>query len=380
MRERTLILAILFTGLFGAIWYEHPPHVPNTVEVSSTNEAAVASTAQDLVISTSSIATSSPTIHPKKSLASTATTASTTGAASTSTMQAARIRNPYPTTPGTLSDANTAARAALVNIVCDQRNGSLQPISGSGVIIDPRGIILTNAHVAQYVLLSEVPSVNLSCYVATGAPAKRSYFASVLYISSDWVSQHAQDVNSDHPMGTGEHDFALLYITGALNNVTLPAQFPYISPDTREAVAFTGDQMLVASYPAEFAGGLAAEYGLYPASSETTIASLLTFSSGTVDLISLGGVIEAQSGSSGGAVVNPWQRLVGIITTTSPGATTGARDLRALTLSYIDRDLKAQTGKSLSDFISGDLQSKLTDFTTSVAPDLLKQFAPYLSS
>ena len=67
--------------------------------------------------------------------------------------------------------------------------------------------------------------------------------------------------------------------------------------DTRDAIGFLGDLTLVASYPAEFIGGIAAQFDLYPASSVTPIQDLLTFRTKTVDLISLGGIIEAQSGS-----------------------------------------------------------------------------------
>src|SRR3989344_252919 len=54
---------------------------------------------------------------------------------------------------------NEQVRAAVVNILCITGSGGpLNSISGSGVIIDPRGIILTNAHVAQYFLLKNYPT------------------------------------------------------------------------------------------------------------------------------------------------------------------------------------------------------------------------------
>ena len=47
-------------------------------------------------------------------------------------------------------ELNLKARRALVNILCTTKRGGLfSPISGSGVFIDPRGVILTNAHVGQ---------------------------------------------------------------------------------------------------------------------------------------------------------------------------------------------------------------------------------------
>jgi hypothetical protein len=139
------------------------------------------------------------------------------------------------------------------------------------------------------------------------------------------------------------------------------------------------DQVLAASYPAEFIGGIAAEYDLYPDSSVATIGQLLTFNVGTVDLLSLGGIIEAQSGSSGGSVVNAWNRLVGIIVTTSEGTSTADRDLRAITLSYIDRDLTVQTGFHLSQLLAGDPAVGVQNFNTRVAPGLINLYLPQLA-
>jgi hypothetical protein len=141
--------------------------------------------------------------------------------------------------------------------------------------------------------------------------------------------------------------------------------------DTREAIGFQGDEVLVASYPAEFIGGYATQFNLYPVTSITTIGRLLTFVASTIDLISLGGIVEAQSGSSGGAVVNAWGRLVGLISTTSEGPTTATRDLRALALSYINRDLAIQNQFDLPTVLGGDVAAQAQDFNTRIAPRLI---------
>ncbi|MEK7480235.1 MAG: trypsin-like peptidase domain-containing protein [Patescibacteria group bacterium] len=310
-------------------------------------------------------------VRPKIRVAS-SSPSSTPETGTTTDSSVVRIQDPYPFPPRTFSQVNEEARAALVNILCAPRSGSLRPISGSGVIIDPRGVIITNAHVAQYVLLSEDPRVDLSCVIRTGAPARTMWSVEVLYIPPVWVKEHAKDLLADHATGTGEHDYALLHVTGPAtqSSLPLPDRFPALPVDTRDAIGFLGDLTLVASYPAEFIGGIAAQFDLYPASSVTPIQDLLTFRTKTVDLISLGGIIEAQSGSSGGAVVNAWGRLIGIITTTSEGKTTAERDLRAITLSYINSDLAAQSGFDLAFILGGDIAAQAADFKAREAPAL----------
>jgi len=288
----------------------------------------------------------------------------------TDSFSIARIENPYPFPPQTFDAINSESRLALVNILCTPRSGSLSPMSASGVIIDPRGVILTNAHVAQYVLLSGDPAVNLACVIRSGSPAYPAWNAEVLFMPPTWVNEHAGDITQAHPTGTGEYDYALLRITGSVNNQVLPAEFPYIPIDVREAIAFTDDRVLVASYPAEFMGGIVTQMNLYPASSITTIRKMLTFDNKTVDVISLGGIIEAQSGSSGGGVVNEWGRLVGIISTTSEGTTTAARDLHAITASYINRNIAGESGFDLLSILGGDIASEADDFNANAAPAL----------
>lgn len=317
-------------------------------------------------------AASAPVTAPKKSPAQVATSSSAEN-------QAYRVQHPYYTPPLTFAAVNAQARSALVNIVCAPSTGSLRPISGSGIFIDPRGVILTNAHVAQYVLLSESESIDLTCVIRTGSPARPAFTAQVLYIPPVWVEQHGSEINQSHPTGTGEHDYALLLVSGAVDGSPLPSSLPYLAPDTRQAIGFVDDSVLVASYPAEYIGALAAQNDLYPATSITTIGDLLTFNMNSVDLISLGGVIEAQSGSSGGAVVNAWDRLIGVVTTTSDGATTAERDLRAVTLSYIDSDIKTQTGSDLGTILAGNVLAEAAQFKSEAVPQLLGQYLKYLS-
>lgn len=282
-----------------------------------------------------------------------------------------RLESPYAEAPLPFTSVNDRARAATVNILCTTSGGLLRPISGSGIFIDPRGVILTNAHVAQYVLLAESGRSDLICTVRTGSPAVAHWVPRVMFVPPVWVQAHAHEIIADNVTGTGEHDYALLVVAGSLNGEVRPAAFPYLSPDTREAIGFVGDRIIASSYPAEFLGGLATESNLYAASSITHIQKLMTFSTTSIDVISIGGVISAQSGSSGGAVVNAWGRLIGLISTMSNGVTTSDRDLRAVTLSYINRDLKAQSGTDLDSVLKTvDPIAAAKAFAREIAPQL----------
>ena len=81
-----------------------------------------------------------------------------------------------------LDNSATALRNALVNIICSVPIGSdLHSISGSGIIIDSKGIILTNAHIAQYFLFADR---DVSCVIRSGSPATNKYFE--ISPKADW--------------------------------------------------------------------------------------------------------------------------------------------------------------------------------------------------
>jgi len=370
-------LGILAIAAFLLIY---PPR-PDTVPVENSNSQTASVGTSDVLISNVSQLSPAKT-EPAPSRPQDQVDPKPDGSAPPDNGSVKRIENPYPTPPESFLTVNDWARGALVNILCSSTADGVRPTSGSGVIIDPRGVILTNAHVAQYVLLSENSQVNLSCVIRTGSPAREAWIADVLFIPPAWVEEHASDLVASAPTETGEHDYSLLLITRSLdgNPISLPSSFPALEVDTREAIGFLGDQVLTAGYPAEFIGSVAAQSQLNVASSITSIKDLLTFKTSTVDLISLGGVAEAQSGSSGGPVVNAWGRLIGLITTTSEGATTAERDLRALTISYINRDIKGQSGSDLASILNGNLAAEAAAFRNAVAPHLTQLLIDQISS
>jgi len=284
----------------------------------------------------------------------------------------------YDTPPRQFDDINKEIARAVVNILCLPQQGS--PIdsgaTGSGVIIDPRGVILTNAHVAQYVLFSERPELRMHCTIRVGSPAQPRYIARVIAFPSTWIAQHAQEIALEAPTGTGEHDWALVYITGRTDGSAKPEQFPFVSFDARLAVTKKDEPVLLYAYPAGFLGAPSIMRNLYPVSSVTTVHDVFTFTKNTVDVLSLGGTVVAQGGASGGGVFNAWGKLVGIIVTTSVADTTAERDLRAITLYHIDQSVRAHTGMSLLDILHyGNFDEQAEHFAHNILPYLLEEYS-----
>lgn len=268
------------------------------------------------------------------------------------------------------ADYNAPTRAALVNILCTTKaGGAFAPISGSGVVVDSRGIILTNAHVAQFLLLRDYGSPgNIDCVVRTGSPATPQYRAEIMYLPPAWVAANASQLTAGQATGTGENDYAFLRITGTTNPArALPAEFPYLSMST--ASADLGDYMLLAAYPAGFLSGELIQTNLYASSAYAYAVQLFTFASSTVDLFSVAGSIASQPGSSGGAAVRTTNgTLAGIISTATVAAETDKRDLRAISVGYIDRALVADGKGGITGLLSQDAAAAAADFNANVAP------------
>lgn len=275
-------------------------------------------------------------------------------------------------TPPDFEKINTFARPAIVNILCSTKGGALSPISGTGIVVGSDGLILTNAHIGQYFLLKDFREPNfLECIARTGSPAYPKYHLELVYISPTWVGNNKGLLKEQNPQGTGENDFAFLRITDAINGSALPSPIPYIPMDVRENIN-TNENVLLVSYPAGFLGGLSILQDLSITSAITQVHDVFTFKDGTVDLISVPGTVVSQKGSSGGAVVDKNSSLIGVISTSSNGDTTSSRDLRAITLAYINRDLQTELGMNLAQFANLDHANFAQVFARTNAPTLTK--------
>jgi S1-C subfamily serine protease len=323
-------------------------------------------------------------IQPSSPLATTtipfspaATTATTTARTATTTKPTTRTVTAAPTPP-TPSQSPTESklglilpslRSSIVNIICIPTSQSiLKGISGTGVLIDPRGVILTAAHVAQYELIAQAHPELMACMIRTGRPAANAYTAVPLYVSSKWVKNNAGALSEAMPTGTGENDYALLAITGSATSAHVPIPLPYMHLAAADPTE--GDPVVIGSYGAEFLTSARIRSGIFPTLVYGSVKDRFTFVSQTIDLISLGGGAAAQEGSSGGGVANITGQLIGLITTSSTGSNIQTRDLRAITTPYLERAFKAEEGDSIETYLGRDTPKALAQSYTSQANQL----------
>ena len=260
---------------------------------------------------------------------------------------------------------------ATVNLYCRLKAGKkIMSSSGSGVLIHERGVVLTNAHVAQYLLLAgEKGRVTGWCSVRTGSPAKEAYTAELLYISAAWLEDNVANISKNAPRGTGEDDFALLYLTGAQKGA-LPERFPSLPIGTVSADD-EGRSVTVAGYPTEKLDFDAVRNSLARVIATSTISNTLSFGRGRlVDVLSLTASPAASGGVSGGPIVNAAGEVVGIVATKSTAKNTAeGATLRGITLPYIDRAIQAQTARSLASLLAGDYAAQAALTRTAVPPE-----------
>ncbi len=278
-------------------------------------------------------------------------------------------------------EVNTQTRTALVNILCTTKAGGyLHPISGSGVMVSSAGVVLTNAHVAQYFLLRDFPTPNnIDCVIRTGSPAQATYRADLLYLPPAWIEANANQITAIHATGTGENDYAFLRITSTVRGTSLPAILPFIHMTLDWPKK--NDPVFLAAYPASFLDGSAIEANLNAISAFSSIENIYTFNKETVDVVSLGGNPVSQSGSSGGAAVRRQDgALFGLIATASPGETTAARNLSAITIDYIDRSLKNQGQGGIATLLLSDITKKAAEYAANTAPGLTQKLITALNA
>ena len=297
---------------------------------------------------------------PKTTLAPTSTPTTTPVAAPIP----APISVPTPTANNAELDAAASTlRTALVNIICYVPVGSgLHSISASGIFIDPKGIILTNAHVAQYFLLADRGA---NCTIRRGSPATNSYEAKLIFISPAWLNANSTILTIANPSGTGEYDYALLAVTKSATTNSLPSSFPFIPLAT--IPPHTGTPVVIATYGAQFLESSQVQSGLFPTVVFGSVKDIFTFATNTIDVLALGGSAAAQEGSSGGGVAGASSELVGTITTSTVLGSTDTRSLDAITASYIRADYASENGQALDLLLAEPTAASVADFSSQLS-------------
>lgn len=342
-----------------------PINIPTTQNI--TPPTATASTPP--VLPHMPVQTSAPSPQPPRP------TPSTTEPPSTATPKPPVTPTPTAVAPVAAEqkvtlDTSTASTIAntVVSIVCVRYNGNkIHLTNGSGVLVSSKGVVLTNSHVAQMFLLKDkgydcsIRRENIPTYGFTAIP---------LYINEDWVEDNFLAISSPSPVGTGENDYALLLITANTNPaLSLPRSFPAADLNTASEAAEIGDDVTVAGYPGIQTNDFNIATQASLKTDTTTIKNVFTLDRITVDVFATRDTPVAKRGSSGGGVFED-NKLIGTIVTTSPGTSPTSLVINALTLDYINRDIKDATGKTLKEILGGDLTAQAASFGSSVAPRL----------
>jgi S1-C subfamily serine protease len=264
--------------------------------------------------------------------------------------------------------------AALVNIFCTYTTPDyVRTTTGTGFFVDADGVIMTNAHVAQFLLLEQTKEFGITeCVVRTGNPASPKYAAELLYIPPAWIQANASILYDEVPMGTGERDYALVYASRSLDGQPLPAEFPALElNDSLLPTSMKNDTVVAAGYPADnlILNGPTAD--LIPRSAETSISELYTFGSNYADVISIRGSAVGAEGASGGPVLNEDGEVIGIIVTRGDDAIDGTGSLRAITLSHVSRTIEEESGLSFEASLNGNLPYRAQIFGEILSPFLL---------
>jgi S1-C subfamily serine protease len=265
--------------------------------------------------------------------------------------------------------------SALVNIFCTFKTKDyIRTTTGSGFFIDPDGVIMTNAHIAQFLLLEKTDSFgDAHCTVRTGSPAVAKYTAELLYISPAWVQKNAAEIQSNAPMGTGERDYALLYVSSDIEGKPLPKQFPSLSFNSKLLpISTRNHQVTAAGYPATDLVAHGPTTALISRIAKTSVSELYTFGSNYADVIAIRGSEVGAEGASGGPIVDSDGKVIGMIATRGDDTADGAGSLRAITLSHIDRTIKEETGFTLAENLNGDLPYRAKIFADTLTPFLIQ--------
>ncbi len=225
------------------------------------------------------------------------------------------------------------AQTRIVNFFC-QEGGQVR--TASGIIISPKGYILTNAHV------TEGFDSNFECLIRQGSPARNLGYAKPVM----FPQTYAQATQKEQQL---KNDAAIWKLTrgpGDPPGLPLPNSFPYyeIDPNFYPEI---GQPLVTFSYPAELLGYETLLKSLYMLFGEATVSQM------DQNFILSSTSLSSQAGSSGGIMVDVYTgEMVGLIFAVSQEKQINQRNLLSLNNNSINRIVQTEIGLSLQNFLN----------------------------
>lgn len=253
---------------------------------------------------------------------------------------------------------------AVVNIMCLEKTKSYTRLStGSGVIVSPSGIVLTNAHVAfPFLQTKQFDDDTYSCSIRPENIPNYGYNAELVYFPLDWLRRNKFIMSDPSPVGTGEKDYAFLIITTPLGPTPKSPTFAHASTNVNLSSLQTNTEVIAAGYPGLNSGVFEIDSSPGLQIAKTYIVDFFTFSGRTYDVLQTGTNNVAKRGSSGGGIFKE-DRLYGLIVTTNSNGQ--GSYINALTIPYIKRDFENDTGIVFDDFLYSSHELLRLRFNTS---------------
>jgi hypothetical protein len=267
----------------------------------------------------------------------------------------------------------------IVNILCTQRSGNLRKtVTGTGILIHSDGTVLTNAHIAQYPLVSE-KNQSVSCIARSGASSEKIHPIKTVFVSPKWSQINAPFINTGGTTQTGVYDYAFLKITDRnLSSFGLkPVEITY---ETQPI----GSTMLIKSYPGNILAvnpdaRLSIKTDRVSLTKRQRFSSYIGETENQFDILETSPSVLGQKGSSGGLIMSLGGYMQAMITITLE-SNNNAKPIRGITPYHINQDLSEYALGGLETITRSGSQVLETKFAQQDKDRLINLFNQYLKN